>query len=1503
MDGVEHHFGRESAGAGVAGPEPEAAGAAQPPAAPPPPPQAAAAAAAAAAETAAGAAASPQSPPATPVSTPQGDPAASHQNAHQVERSRQKRRESELYFADLLRGPEGAMLLQPCPFPLQEGAPFEVRPQVVLRLTRAYGDLQHAAYLRRKVDSGGSEAAIAAAERRLVGAWVVVLKVFQPAVLRREKSGDANTERILKRIRLWDTGDYKLGFELGPEKPPPKYDPSENEEAKFRRAHAAGVQARLSRGLAVFVSPPVAAPDAASLRAMHKLNPPVFVPAECERVKQVHMRTAAIKAQQRAAPPLVIGELRKAAKAMPLAASTWTTAGLIRMMAKGGSQAVNLLRWVCEEIVMGRVPPEVVPLLNDSKLIGLSKQSQCALSVQQLQKEASEAAGVSYVVGQRVERVAVSGAQSEAAVLAGEAATAGGAPASGWGVVKAVFMECMAEATVRDAVDHVGPFQGDKVCTLVPGSRHRVLERCVSSKTGQQRVRILPGWVSVTASDGTVLMAERLKVAWGAAQRLAEVGCAAVQPACACAWAEEDPMEPAVGPPPQVSEAAKQRGGDATVLPHPSLACPCDACKAAPPDPTDCSSKEVRPIATGDIYERLAESWVSKCFKKQLADALMEHSAQLGVGVAGGCNAVAAMVESSLRADGKQRAMDRDIRNMFNSICRVSLAEFLLDSGNSPHADSPGIGVDLAWLAPWFSQAYAPSTGWFWVAGAAGGSGAEGARGRWEGVPSVRGVKQGGPMSCALAAGAMVMPLLKSRQAMEHHEKVCGSACPLCDPVCGLCSGGGGSGGDGGESDCGGCGGGGGGGGWGSAGGGGGAGGDSGSGSGSGSGGGAASAPSPPVLSSSAPQSLSAVMSAAQLAAQSVSAVLSAAQSLDADEGACQVGADASVGAAAGGARAGGGVVRHSGTQPPATPQAGVAPDGASGAAAPGGPPADGLGARVRAPVAAAAAAAAGRVRASIRERIQARQRAAQQCEQAAFLDDATSVAGLTTSGVGYAAYVVGCAQNGMACVPYKSSLGGRWYEGGGASPCVSATDGQQQANDSNPTLRSGEYSNVEDQPELAREVELLPGVRVLHAKEGRVTLGVPIGTPEYVATEVENQVRKHDAQLRGIVAFSEWEGDQERTVGGNGRKPTVAAQLALHMLRFCANARSVHFLRGLGRKAVRRGAELHDNGVRVCLAMVLRQVEPARPGEKEPATLAAMPEERLLPEFRLAYPLMGLARSEGGLAVRPWHAHADAAHVGMWVQALQATQVKVGQTTTGHFPSLVNVHQMAAQVVEHRRAQQQDPQAVRGGPAISLAQMPQVEALAQAWERSCETAEEAYTESERADPDSGGHWLVATEGRLSELSAMPRGMQRNLSQGVKQVVRRGVLKALRADRSLGCARRLQRHLEESHSFAGDAYAGVPWQECGGLHLSNEAVRHMCWLRYRLRMPASRLPPRKCICGWKGHSTHGTERGTLDCAPDTELEHEWVSTRLCAPSGVSSGPRRTTRWCGCGWRC
>lgn len=129
----------------------------------------------------------------------------------------------------------------------------------------------------------------------------------------------------------------------------------------------------------------------------------------------------------------------------------------------------------------------------------------------------------------------------------------------------------------------------------------------------------------------------------------------------------------------------------------------------------------------------------------------------------------------------------------------------------------------------------------------------------------------------------------------------------------------------------------------------------------------------------------------------------------------------------------------------------------------------------------------------------------------------------------------------------------------------------------------------------------------------------------------------------------------------------------------------------------------------------------------------------------------------------------------------------------------------------------------------------------------------------------------------------MPRGMQRNLSQGVKQVVRRGVLKALRADRSLGCARRLQRHLEESHSFAGDAYAGVPWQECGGLHLSNEAVRHMCWLRYRLRMPASRLPPRKCICGWKGHSTHGTERGTLDCAPDTELEHEWVQHALVCP--------------------
>ena len=57
-----------------------------------------------------------------------------------------------------------------------------------------------------------------------------------------------------------------------------------------------------------------------------------------------------------------------------------------------------------------------------------------------------------------------------------------------------------------------------------------------------------------------------------------------------------------------------------------------------------------------------------------------------------------------------------------------------------------------------------------------------------------------------------------------------------------------------------------------------------------------------------------------------------------------------------------------------------------------------------------------------------------------------------------------------------------------------------------------------------------------------------------------------------------------------------LSRQLALAALKFSANARDVHFLRSLGRRAVGEAAELHDAGVSRCLAVILGQASLPEP-------------------------------------------------------------------------------------------------------------------------------------------------------------------------------------------------------------------------------------------------------------------------------------------------------------------
>ena len=83
--------------------------------------------------------------------------------------------------------------------------------------------------------------------------------------------------------------------------------------------------------------------------------------------------------------------------------------------------------------------------------------------------------------------------------------------------------------------------------------------------------------------------------------------------------------------------------------------------------------------------------------------------------------------------------------------------------------------------------------------------------------------------------------------------------------------------------------------------------------------------------------------------------------------------------------------------------------------------------------------------------------------------------------------------------------------------------------------------------------------------------LGVPFGTDAFVEAELRRQIRDHDKRLRGVAAYAGCDG---AAVSHKGVR--LSRQLAIAALKFSANARDVHFLRSLGRRAVGEAAELH---------------------------------------------------------------------------------------------------------------------------------------------------------------------------------------------------------------------------------------------------------------------------------------------------------------------------------------
>ena len=133
---------------------------------------------------------------------------------------------------------------------------------------------------------------------------------------------------------------------------------------------------------------------------------------------------------------------------------------------------------------------------------------------------------------------------------------------------------------------------------------------------------------------------------------------------------------------------------------------------------------------------------------------------------------------------------------------------------------------------------------------------------------------------------------------------------------------------------------------------------------------------------------------------------------------------------------------------------------------------------------------------------------------------------------------------------------------------------------------RDNQNSPVLDAKPRSWQVELLPGVMVTYAADGVINLGVPIGRPQYVQWQLERQLREQAECMRLIVEYA---ADESKATHHQGH--CLARGIALQLLRYCSNARDVHFLRALPADVVRAAAGQHDAGVLQAIAGVLGQV------------------------------------------------------------------------------------------------------------------------------------------------------------------------------------------------------------------------------------------------------------------------------------------------------------------------
>jgi hypothetical protein len=235
--------------------------------------------------------------------------------------------------------------------------------------------------LRWVVEAHGREQT-EASNKRVVGAWVVLLRVF-PLSLGHDQGGGGDTGAWWARAigRVWDEGDYSVAMAKARSKKVVWWDgKSAPSIAKlFKRVTKYGRQGKISRMCVAFTTTMAAPGDERTLIELKQLAPSLFVPVACPRRAPIVERVTEISHT----PWVTFKEqhLVPALSFIPKSATTWATAGLMKCVIRT-KDGVRQLTWLLETMANANVPDEVRCLIFDSKRATLEKDSQHQLSIE-----------------------------------------------------------------------------------------------------------------------------------------------------------------------------------------------------------------------------------------------------------------------------------------------------------------------------------------------------------------------------------------------------------------------------------------------------------------------------------------------------------------------------------------------------------------------------------------------------------------------------------------------------------------------------------------------------------------------------------------------------------------------------------------------------------------------------------------------------------------------------------------------------------------------------------------------------------------------------------------------------------------------------------------------------------------------------------------------------------------------------------------------------------------